>query len=550
MIKPLISLTWKKIWRTAHPSLALLLLSLMGFFYLALIKTSLTSAMETLTMILPYLGLLLTGGLIKDELDSRHLEVILTRTSTQDIIVAKFLTVLAIIALLIIAAVLSGLVLILIKPQDMELVELLNLAGRSLVLSFNLITAGLFLSCWFKGQINFAVLFFTQFAFLIIMEQLGWLNILDNWLMAKNFDLKMLPALLFSPFIIQKAKSLPLILIAIFYALIFLALSYISLKSLGLKKNYRTVPAEEKTPDRCLSIQELSKSYPSGFFRKKKVLYNISFGIGRMRITGFLGPNGAGKTTTLRLIIGYLKPDSGLIEIATAHPGISEKVKIGYLSENPALYPFLKVREILDLVLKLNKGKSPQRETLIQEILNKFGLQEYAEQKIKALSKGNLQKLALVLAVIDDPEIIILDEPYTGLDPIVMNDIRQQIIELEQKGKTIFLSSHLLPEVDRVCDEVILINRGKIIGQGRVTDLKLKWRLFTAFQNNDQLKKQYAQELGIDISRMNFFYFLQNDSEKLLKNSFLLTEAARIPQPELETVFLEAVKSLESVESF
>lgn len=545
MIKPLINLTWKKIWRTGHLSLVLLILSLIGFFYLALFKKSLTLAMETLTMILPYLGLLMTGGLIKDELDSRHLEVILNRSKTGEIVLAKFLAVFAIIVLFIIAAVFSGLIFILANSHDLELVELLNLTGRSLVLCFNFIAAGLFLSCWFKGQTNFAVLFFTQFAFLIFMEELGWLNFLDNWLMAKSFDLKMLPTLLFSPFIVQRAKSLPLILIVIFYALIFLALFYLSLKSLGLKKNYRTVSAEEKTADHCLSIHKLSKSYSSGFFRKKKVLHEISFGIRRMKITGFLGPNGAGKTTTLRLIIGYLKPDSGSIEIIATGRISSESLKIGYLSENPALYPFLTVREILDLVLRLNRVKSPEKENLIQEFLKNFGLMDYADLRIKALSKGNLQKLALALAVIDDPEIIILDEPYTGLDPIVMNDIRQQIIKLQQKGKTIFLSSHLLPEVDRICDEAILINKGKIIAQGEIHDLKWKWRVFSALKNDEELRKQYAREIGIDKSELNFIHFLKTNSEKLLEDKILYQAADRVPEPELETIFLETVKYLE-----
>lgn len=545
MTKTLINLTWKKIWRTGHLSLVLLILSLIGFFYLALFKKSLTLATETLTMILPYLGLLATGGLIKDELDSKHLEVILNRSKNEQIILAKFLAVSAMIALVLMLAVLFGLILILANSSDLGLNELFNLVGRSLIICFNFIATGLFLSCWFKGQTNFAVLFFTQISFIIFLKHFGWLDSIESWLLTKNFDPKMIMTLLFSPSIMQKTTSFMPILIVILYASIFLALSFISLKSLGLKKNYQTVSADEKSADRCLSIHKLSKSYSSGFFRKKKVLHEISFSLKRMKITGFLGPNGAGKTTTLRLIIGYLKPDSGSIEIITADKASDKNPKIGYLSENPSLYPFLTVREIIDLVLRLNGIKSPEKENLIQEFLKNFGLLDYTDLRIKALSKGNLQKLALALAVIDDPEIIILDEPYTGLDPIAMNDIRHQIIKLQQKGKTIFLSSHLLPEVDQICDEAILINKGKIIAQGEIHDLKWKWRVFSALKNDEELRKQYAQEIGIDKSELNFIHFLKTNSEKLLENRLLYQAADRVPEPELETIFLESVKYLE-----
>jgi len=223
----------------------------------------------------------------------------------------------------------------------------------------------------------------------------------------------------------------------------------------------------------ALKINELHKSFKSEFLRKtSKVLDGISLQVESGEIYGYLGPNGAGKTTTIKCVLGLIFPDSGKIEIL-GHPYLSLKAKekIGYLPENPYFYDYLTAREFLRFYSQLNHKSGKNPETKISALLQLVGLERSADLQLRKYSKGMLQRAGLAQAVLNDPELVLLDEPLGGLDPLGRKEIRDIIVRLKEEGKTVFLSSHILQDIEMVCDRVAMIAGGKIISQGRLHDL-------------------------------------------------------------------------------
>jgi len=211
-----------------------------------------------------------------------------------------------------------------------------------------------------------------------------------------------------------------------------------------------------------IEVQQLSKSYGS-----EKALKNVSFSIGSGEVVGFLGPNGAGKSTLMRVLTTYLSPDQGRA-LVNGHDVKAEPMKVkrsvGYLPENNPLYSDLYVKEYLSFQCGIHKT-GRQR---IDEVVEQVGLRDHASKKISQLSKGYKQRVGLAAALLHDPEVLILDEPTTGLDPNQLAEIRELIREIG-KTKTILLSTHIMQEVEAMCDRVLIINRGTL-----VTDTKLK----------------------------------------------------------------------------
>ena len=211
-----------------------------------------------------------------------------------------------------------------------------------------------------------------------------------------------------------------------------------------------------------IEVQQLSKSYGS-----EKALKNVSFSIGSGEVVGFLGPNGAGKSTLMRILTTYLSPDEGRA-LVNGHDVMAEpmtgKRSVGYLPENNPLYSDLYVKEYLSFQCGIHKT-GRQR---IDEVVEQVGLREHASKKISQLSKGYKQRVGLAAALLHDPEVLILDEPTTGLDPNQLAEIRELIRDIG-KTKTILLSTHIMQEVEAMCDRVLIINKGAL-----VTDKKLK----------------------------------------------------------------------------
>lgn len=198
---------------------------------------------------------------------------------------------------------------------------------------------------------------------------------------------------------------------------------------------------------------------------------DISFKVGKGEIVGFLGPNGAGKSTTMKIITGYLQPDSGTTIVCgidvQKHP-LESKKKIGYLPEANPLYFDMYVREYLDFVADVHGVGD--RKKKIEEVMETVGLTLESKKRVGQLSKGYKQRVGLAAALIHDPEVLILDEPTTGLDPNQIIEIRDVIKKLGQQ-KTVLFSSHILQEVEAICDRVVIINRGKLVADDSVNKL-------------------------------------------------------------------------------
>ena len=221
----------------------------------------------------------------------------------------------------------------------------------------------------------------------------------------------------------------------------------------------------------ALEVSQLHITFQHGK-QQHKALDDVSFKVGKGTTVGFIGPNGAGKTTTLHVLLGFIAPDAGTAALLGEDiSSASSRSKIGYLSEHPEAYKFMTGREYLELTAKLFHIPKVDREQRIEKLLDEVELSAHSNKRIATYSRGMLQRIGLAQALINDPELLILDEPTNGLDPIGRKKIRQMIEQLKAKGKTIFFSSHELSEIETVCDEIIRINNGRIIRQGSVSDL-------------------------------------------------------------------------------
>ncbi|WP_346861987.1 gliding motility-associated ABC transporter ATP-binding subunit GldA [uncultured Draconibacterium sp.] len=207
-------------------------------------------------------------------------------------------------------------------------------------------------------------------------------------------------------------------------------------------------------------------------FGKQKALDDVGFSINKGELVGFLGPNGAGKSTMMKIITGYLPQDSGEVLIHGDKISINNldyKQEIGYLPEHNPLYTDLYVKEFLEITAGFYKLKNKKQR--VSEMVDLTGLGLEQHKKIRALSKGYRQRVGLAQALIHNPSILILDEPTTGLDPNQLEEIRNLIREIS-KEKTVILSSHIMQEVEAVCNRVIIINRGKIVADGGISEIK------------------------------------------------------------------------------
>lgn len=216
-----------------------------------------------------------------------------------------------------------------------------------------------------------------------------------------------------------------------------------------------------------LKVSHLLKIYGT-----QKAVNDVSFEISRGEIVGFLGPNGAGKSTTLKMITGYLKPDAGdafVCNINVKEDAIAVKKKIGYLPEANPLYHDMYVKEYLQFVAGVHKIKNEKIK--ISGVIQLTGLAAESKKKIGQLSKGYRQRVGLAAALVHDPEVLILDEPTSGLDPNQIIEIRN-VIKQQGQNKTVLFSSHILQEVEAICDRVIIINKGKLVANDTIKNLQ------------------------------------------------------------------------------
>ncbi len=215
-----------------------------------------------------------------------------------------------------------------------------------------------------------------------------------------------------------------------------------------------------------LVVKNLSKS-----FNGKEVVRDISFNCEAGKVFGLLGRNGSGKTTTLRMVTGIIKKDTGEVEW-NGKKLTQQYNKIGYLPEERGIYLKEKVSEQLIYFASLKGLSNEKAKSEVQRWLKKFNISEYCDRKVETLSKGNQQKVQLIISIIHNPEIVLFDEPFSGLDPVNMEILKDVIYELKNNGKCIILSSHMMDFVERYCEDVLLLKEGKTILNGKLSKIK------------------------------------------------------------------------------
>ena len=225
----------------------------------------------------------------------------------------------------------------------------------------------------------------------------------------------------------------------------------------------------------AVEIQNLSKDYAVGFWKKRlrPALKPLNLNVEAGETFGFLGPNGAGKTTTLKLLMGIIFPTSGSAKILgkdCLDPEV--KQKIGFLPEQPYFYDYLSAPELLDYYGRLSGMSATGRKERIEKLLDRVGLSDVGSKHLRKFSKGMLQRVGIAQAIIHDPQVVFLDEPMSGLDPVGRYEVRELIQALKDEGKTIFFSTHILSDAEALCDRVAVIHKGELRGVGVVNDFR------------------------------------------------------------------------------
>src|SRR5881227_2790466 len=224
----------------------------------------------------------------------------------------------------------------------------------------------------------------------------------------------------------------------------------------------------------ALSTFDLSKDYAVGFWRKRpyRALDRLTLEVQPGEVFGFLGPNGAGKTTTLKLLMQLVFPTSGRAEILGRPLGdLAVKRRLGYLPENPYFYDYLTAEELLAYYATLFGYPHRECRSRAARLLDEVGIAGERRLQLRKFSKGMLQRVGIAQALIDDPELVILDEPMSGLDPLGRRDVRALILRLRDRGCTVFFSSHVLSDAEALCSRVAILARGRLVASGRLTDM-------------------------------------------------------------------------------
>ena len=228
----------------------------------------------------------------------------------------------------------------------------------------------------------------------------------------------------------------------------------------------------------AIEIDNLTKDYETGFLRKRKVraLDGLSLKVESGQIFGFLGANGAGKTTTLKLLMRLIYPTAGTARILGRDIGdVSMHARIGYLPETPYFYDYLTAREFLSYCAELFGQNRTARDARTEEVLQRVNLEKKSwDRQLRKFSKGMLQRVGLAQALVNNPEIVFLDEPMSGLDPVGRREVRDLIASLRVEGKTVFMCSHILSDIEILCDSVAILKQGRLAHAGSLEELRAR----------------------------------------------------------------------------
>ena len=246
----------------------------------------------------------------------------------------------------------------------------------------------------------------------------------------------------------------------------------------------------------AIDIHALTKDYAVGFWRRRpyRALDRLTLSVEQGEVFGFLGPNGAGKTTTLKLLMQLIFPSSGRAEILGRPVGdLAVRRRIGYLPENPYFYDYLTAEELLAYFAQLFGYSGRDRRRRVESLLDRVGIGAERRLQLRKFSKGMVQRVGIAQALLNDPEVIFLDEPMSGLDPLGRRDVRALILELRDQGRTVFFSSHILADAEALCSRVAVVAAGRLAGAGRLSDILAfqvrGWELVMADLRPDVLER-------------------------------------------------------------
>ena len=292
---------------------------------------------------------------------------------------------------------------------------------------------------------------------------------------------------------------------------------------------------------RMLILEGLRKQFDGAY-----AVNNVSFKVDKGDVYGFLGPNGAGKTTTIRMIMGIIHPDNGSIDLNGNDINALGRQNLGYLPEDRGLYQKQRIEEILHYFGSLRGLQKLDAKKKSSMWLDRFGLSDQGDRKVEELSKGNQQKIQFILSLLHDPDLIILDEPFTGLDPLNQILLKEIIQEKQDEGKTIIFSTHQMEQVERLCNNICLIDRGSIVVEGSLKEIRKK-------HSSDAVEVRFSGDIDkneianyfreLEIKENTISGVLSKNPNQFLKliNAKVDVLSFQLKIPTLEQIFLEEV---------
>lgn len=307
---------------------------------------------------------------------------------------------------------------------------------------------------------------------------------------------------------------------------------------------YILIINNNKTKTKMFKAKDIEKTFKQDFWSKKfHALEDVSFEICPGDIVGFLGANGAGKTTLLKIIMGFIPADSGSIEFHESMGKSKKEIfsKIGFLPERPYFYPYLKGRDFIKYVGRVSNVEKRTLNNRLEELSEEFKINHALDREIRGYSKGMLQRLGFVATLIHDPELIILDEPLSGLDPVGRKEIKDHLVKLNDKGKTVFFSSHIVSDIEEVCKKTVVLNEGRLAYQGEIDDLLAKSRkdtfqIIVPSNTNLNLLEKLKYNIAGDKIKIDVTV---NNKDQVLKD--LINKNIIIDEFKRDTVSLEEV---------
>lgn len=299
----------------------------------------------------------------------------------------------------------------------------------------------------------------------------------------------------------------------------------------------------------AIVVEGLRKEYKSRLGDHVTAVNDVSFTVSEGEIFGFIGPNGAGKTTTIKILLGLLFPTAGSATVLGKPAGdIEAKDRISYLPESPYFYEHMTGAELLDFYCQLFRLDKTTRRKKVGELLDRVGLGKDGNRALRQYSKGMLQRVGIAQALINDPDLLFFDEPTSGLDPIAHKDITDLILGLREQGKTVFLSSHQLSDVEHVCDRVAIINRGELVRIGTLEELLHAGRTIVTLVGADSKLEEQVSPLAAHIAHdgelLKVYVETEDDVHETLKLARgKATLVSVVPQKQtLEDLFVEIVR--------